>query len=71
MNIQKEITFIYKDYQMIREQAGFVEPHSSSTIGWVGVEVGSGFGWFGVGMGDFFWSRQKLGDWVGGWLAGS
>ena len=32
------------------EQAGFVEPHSSSTIGWV--EVGSGLrlgrGWVGV-----------------------
>ena len=51
MNIQKEITFIYKDYQMIREQAGFVEPHSSSTIGWVGVGVGCGGYRFGVGLG--------------------
>ena len=28
------------------EQAGFAEPHSSSTIGWVG--VGLGWGWVGV-----------------------
>ena len=38
------------------EQAGFVEPHSSSTIGWVG---------FGVGWG---WVVVVVGLWLGLWL---
>ena len=28
----------------IKKQAGFAEPHSSSTIGWVGVGLRLGFG---------------------------
>ena len=33
-------------------QAGFAEPHSSLTIGWVGVglELGWGWDWVGVGL---------------------
>ena len=34
----------------IYKQAGFAEPHSSSTISWVGVVVGLGLGW-GCGWG--------------------
>ena len=37
----------------IQIQAGFLEPHSSSTLGWVVVGVGLDLGWgsFGVGVG--------------------
>ena len=39
----------------VMKQAGFAEPHSSSTIGWVVVGLGLRLGWgrgqFGVGLG--------------------
>ena len=34
-----------------RKQAGFAVPHSSLTIGWVGVGLELGWGWVGVGLG--------------------
>ena len=40
----------------VTKQAGFAEPHSSLTIGWVG--VGLGWSWVGTGLG-MGW------DWVG------
>ena len=59
------------------EQAGFAEPHSSLTIGSVGVGFGIGLGWswVGIGLGLKFGSWKKI--WVpkksrrsGGWVAG-
>ena len=35
----------------ISKQAGFAEPHSSSTIGWIGVGEWLGWGWVVVGVG--------------------
>ena len=36
---------------ILLEQAGFVEPHLSSTIDWVGVGLRLGWGWVVVGVG--------------------
>ena len=38
------------------EQAGFAEPHSSLTIGWVGVGLGRSWAGDGVGLGLKFGS---------------
>ena len=47
------------------KQAGFAEPHSSSTIGWVWVGVGLGLGWgFDKNLGPD--KKFNLGGWVGG-----
>ena len=67
-------------------QARFAEPHSSSTIGQVGVGSGLGQGWVRVGDGlglglGLDWIGVELGlcfkkikhwglGWVGGWLVG-
>ena len=52
---------ILVDYH--EKQAGFAVPHSSLTIGLVGLGLGLGCGWVGVGLGLKFGSRNKnLGD---------
>ena len=47
------------------KQAGFAEPHSSSTISWT---IGWDWGWVGVGMG-WGWVGVRLGVGLGcGWV---
>ena len=49
--------FVAKEYRLCfyveihknQKQAGFAEPHSISTMGWVG--LGLWLGWVGVGLG--------------------
>ena len=46
----------------MKKQAGFAEPHSSSTIGWVWVGLSLGWGCLGVGLefvSDFGWGQIR------------